>query len=155
MKRNLGRVLSYDPDVSTEARQIAAVRKNIHAITKIKNPSEAVQLAAVEQYTWAVGNIANPFPSVQVAVVKKCPYHIAYINDPVDEAQIIAMSDDARNIQYMKTISEKAVRTLMAYKFEVFLSGQDLNPEVMKKIPDEGLRREISNMVVVRDVHHR
>lgn len=64
------------------------------------------------------------------------------------------MMDDVRNIQYLKSLSEDAVRALMNIKFDVFMSGHELNPDVMKKVP-EGLRREISNMVVVRDVHHR
>jgi hypothetical protein len=83
-------ILKHIKKHSLEELQIAAVKKNGHAIQHIKNPSESVQLAAVEQDGYAIQYIKNPSESVQLAAVKQNGYAIQLIKNPSESVQLAA-----------------------------------------------------------------
>ena len=74
----------------TEARQLAAVQQDGHAIKYIKNPSLAVQLAAVQQDGRAIQHIENPTEAVQLVAVNQDGELLDAITNPSKRVVITA-----------------------------------------------------------------
>lgn len=99
-----------EPDLSTEAAQMVAVKHDGEMIQHIPEPSEAVQLAAVDSSHKAIAYIQRPSEAVQLAAVKHWGSRVlGYIRRPCLAAQCLAFREDGIIALYDTAIIDPGV----------------------------------------------
>lgn len=90
--------------------QLAAVRRNCHAIRHIADPTEDMKMAAIERSGRALEHIADPTEAMQLAAVHQEGFFITFIKDPTEAVQLVAVSKDSMIIGRIANPCEAAIR---------------------------------------------
>ena len=139
-----------DLDLSTEAKQLAAVQQDPYAIQHIKDPSEAVQIAAVTALSRTIEYIWEPTETVQMIAVKKNPDALGLIRGtvPSETVQLTAIKEsDGTVIRFIEDPSRTvqlaavgkngyAVGYIRDPSDEVQLAAVDQSPGAIAVIKD-------------------
>ena len=91
-----------DPGSQSEEKQIEMIKKNIHNIQYIKEPSERIQLIAVNKSPRSLRWIKNATPKVIEKALELDSGAIRYVKNPTRQQIISAVEHNWQAIQYLK-----------------------------------------------------